>query len=144
MTQSREIQLQRREKVKDLYFVRRYSLQAVAKALDWNYETIWKDVQDIKGEINNEIEKKDMNKYFTGITLRNTNIINKAWVQYENAVKTQDKLSALKLIQEADKFYLDTLERLGIILPPVQRTVNINIDFEEKMKRWFDGSIQQV
>ena len=140
MTQSRIIILQRREKVKDLYFVRRYSLQQVAKVLEWNYETIWKDVQAIKQEINNEIEKKDINKYFTGITLRNSNIINKAWKEYENASSVQVKLNALKIIQEADKFYLDILERFGIILPPIQRTVNVNIDINERMKRWFNGN----
>ena len=48
MSQSREIVLDRKERVKELYFVKRQSMREVAEALDWSIPTILKKNQNNK------------------------------------------------------------------------------------------------
>ncbi|MEK6883596.1 MAG: hypothetical protein AABY22_28465 [Nanoarchaeota archaeon] len=138
MSQSREIQLQRREQVKELWFVRRYSIRQIAKLLNWNYETIWKDIQEIRSSVLKDIEDIDLKKELANYISRNNGLINKAWRDYEKAEKTNEKLQIINTIRLLESDYIHTLEKFGIILPPVQRNVNINVDVTERIKKWCD------
>ena len=140
MSQSREIVLDRREKIKELYFIKRYSIKTISKQLDWSIPTIWQDIQHLKHEFVKEISQVDLKEYLAEILIRNQEIMSKAWEEYYNAKYTRDRLDALRLIQETDKNYLDELERFGIIQRLPIRNVNVNVDatddFTKMMERW--------
>jgi len=127
----RHIINERREKVKELYFVRGYTIHEVAKALDWQYTTIWEDTKRIREQLASEIKEEDLKKQISKLLLRNDKVRNKAWLAYNESPTTYEQLSALRLIQETDQHYMNILEKFGYLLPPMQRNVNVNIDWKE-------------
>lgn len=137
----------RREKVKELWFIRRYPIKQIAQQLHTGKLTILKDIKIIREEIAKDVKDDTLKKFLADTTLRHEKIVNKSWLEYERADKSYVRIEALKIIQDAEMHYLDILERLGLILPPIQRSININAEvdlktleeeYSKKMQTWMD------
>lgn len=142
MTEAREKVLERREQVKELYFIKGYSIAKTADSLGWTIPTIWNDINNIREEFAATIEKKDVKEHIISIMLRNKQVVTKAWQEYETAKYTRDRLDALRLIKEYDREYLDHLERFGIIIRPSPKKVDAGqqiLDaYQEIRKQWIE------
>ena len=135
-SQVKTLMEERREKVKELYFVRRYSLKEVAKTLDCSFKTIWGDAQYIKREASIEIEDKSMNDFLKDFLIRNDKIIQECWKMYYGTSDIKTRAFLIGMIQKADINYVELLERMGVITS-ISKVLNvqINVTREDVQKR---------
>ena len=126
-----------KEKIKDLYYIRRWPLIDVMKELRIDASAMAKYMDDIykdfigKGQDNLKREIA-MNLYqsYRGVLFECWNIVEQSKNDYV-------KLKALELIQEIEMKNVDALQKLGIIEKPVEKhEVTHKHDFNDMLEKW--------
>lgn len=124
---SREVTLERREKVKELYFIRNYTIAEVAKVLNWNPQTIWDDIEAIRESFSKQITVITVKSILERLIRVRLKVIQRLWKAYDNAVNNDDskgEINSLKAIDDIERRMIEDLINLGFIPKP---TDNINI-----------------
>ena len=117
-TTPREVIKARIERVKELYFIRNYTIENVAAVLKWDPKTIWRDVQKIRNNLKDQIKIADAQKIITRVLRIRSKIIQKAWLTYDKAVRDNNlgiELKSLNDIDEIERKIIDDLIKLGYL-----------------------------
>jgi len=128
----REIALKRRERVKELYFVRNYTIAEVSKILNWNPRTIFRDIEAIREDFGKQIKIIDAKNILNRLTRIRSKIIQRLWKQYDNAETTYLKILALTKIDDIEQKNIKDLQELGFIPKPTEVIETRTISEEDK------------
>lgn len=139
MTQTpREIITERREQVKNLYFVRMYTQKQVADTLNWDEKTIWNDIQAIRTELA-EKAKDGATDIFKGIIARKVWAIQQGINNYNDSKDVKMAEKWLALVQRLDRDLADFLLDIGII-----RRVPAELDIEVRSVTMIANLIKEI
>lgn len=121
---NREIILKRREQVKTLHFIQNYSIVKIAELLNWNPQTIFRDIEKLRKEFEKQIIIVDVNEIWKKIWLNRTEVLQKLWKNVLKAGK-EGNLNAerkgLMAIDDIRQKDISTLQELGFIQKPKDR-----------------------
>lgn len=132
----RGVVLARREQVKDLYFIRNYTVHQVAKALEKNPRTISRDINEIRESYNQQIKTVSIDGVLARLIRTRSKIVQKLWKEYDE--NPGRRAWILEIIDRIEEKWIKNLQDLSFIKKPVERHQVENVTYEFKIIE--DGS----
>jgi len=117
---------QRRDKVKKLYFELNYTIREVAQALEWDDETIWRDIKVIRDRLTTQIKEAGDDPLIKMIQ-RKEAIIQEAYNKSQQARTELDQRAWLNISQKADSELFVILIKTGIIREAPKEVINYDV-----------------
>ena len=129
---------ERLEKVKELYFIRKLTLEDTAKILGVSWKTAYRYAKKIRVEMVNQVKEADMDEYITRRLIDYNKVIESWWRIYDSTKDEILKNKVLRNIHKAHCDFTDELHKFGIIKKvPEEVKVEFDIDyFINKLKAY--------
>jgi len=122
MSGKRKEILNRQERVKDLYFIKKYTIVQTAEKLGAEERTIRRDLTKIKKDFYKQIKELDAKSVLLKVMKTREKVLQKLWKEYERTVDKADgkfnyrfKIAALKEIDNVEKQNIHDLQELGFL-----------------------------
>lgn len=113
--------MERREKVKGLYYVQRMTIREIATSLGNNKETIHKDLKVIDVELSKEIKNFNVEDLIKKRKLEGNQVVNKMWINYVKESDTYKKTRILRMIEQASSSFIKDMQELNLIPKPTEK-----------------------
>ena len=134
----REVKLlEVRERVKDLFFVKRWSLIDVLRELRIAPNILRQHIDAIKKQLTEQVREDFKKETITSAFHGYRNVVAAAWVVYETARSNTEKLRALELVNVVEEKNIDVLQKLGVIDKPSEKLeVTYREEFDKMIIDW--------
>lgn len=130
----REIIKERRKKVKQLYFVQRYTQEEIAKALGWGNRTIWKDIRKLREQTFKSFKPEELKDLAINHIEEFNKIIQSLWKEYHNTDNPRFKASLLERLSRVLAEERKMLQELGLMFKKADEIQIIEDKYEEDIK----------
>ena len=118
---NREIILQRRENVKRLFFVEHRTIRYIARVLNWDYQTIFRDINKIRESFKGQISMANAKAVLRDVMETRIIVLQRLWEEIDDeTVKPIARIKGLKAIDDIKERNIRDLQELGFIPKPTQ------------------------
>lgn len=125
---SRQVIKKRRNKVKELFFVRKYTLYEISETLKYNVSTIWRDIEAIRESVDKKIKEIKASDILVSQILQKNTLIQRLWREYDNADTAGARNMIINSIDKIEESLLETLKRFGILRDVAEKAPDTVID----------------
>lgn len=126
-----------REKIKDLYFVRRWPIIDIMRELRIDTKSFQRYVDELKNDFRNKIKSSLHDEVANSVYHSNRNVLAECWYIVESAKSDYVKLKALELINNIEMNNVTVLQSVGLLEKPTEKhEVTHKMEFNEMMEKW--------
>jgi len=110
-----------RNKIKQLYYVRRISMQEVADSLNICLKTVQRHCKEIDKEMEGAIQERSLKSIVKRRILDHDKVIEKLWRIYDKEPVYTEKARTLSRIDRSNERFIDSMIKLGVVPKVVEK-----------------------
>lgn len=127
--------LQLIEKIKELYYSRKYSIAEISTILKVTERTLYRYMKRIEEEFEKTHKSKTVEDYRKENTEAHEKVLEKMWLAYDQEVNPRLKASILNMIEKARNNFIIDLQNLHVISKPKETTdMNLKGELLERLR----------
>jgi hypothetical protein len=117
-----------KEKIKELYFIRRNPMEEVGEQLNVSRKTVSRYCELISKELDKEIRERSLNEIIQLRTVAHEKSIKRLWDCYDFANKGVPQAKIIVNIEKLHSSFIDDLQKLGIV-PTEPKTPENSVNY---------------